>query len=137
MQQTWCHVPRAATFSCTKLSCIRLFPAKAGQHSLFSPVSCEALMLLCVFLLKISPECKCPFKSDGFRALSPLCRYAVLCGQLSEHESIQKRIQTGYVFKVSRKDVLAFVEVWNGSCFYSKKLGKLAPACMCMMSLRT
>ncbi|NXC21418.1 RMD3 protein, partial [Corythaeola cristata] len=25
--------------------------------------------------------------------------YAVLCGQLSEHESIQKRIQTGYVFK--------------------------------------
>ncbi|XP_075019768.1 regulator of microtubule dynamics protein 3 isoform X3 [Calonectris borealis] len=27
--------------------------------------------------------------------------YAVLCGQLSEHESIQKRIQTGYVFKVS------------------------------------
>ncbi|XP_074904635.1 regulator of microtubule dynamics protein 3 isoform X4 [Buteo buteo] len=27
--------------------------------------------------------------------------YAILCGQLSEHESIQKRIQTGYVFKVS------------------------------------
>ncbi|XP_054054461.1 regulator of microtubule dynamics protein 3 isoform X2 [Rissa tridactyla] len=27
--------------------------------------------------------------------------YAVLCGQLAEHESIQKRIQTGYVFKVS------------------------------------
>ncbi|KAM9015512.1 regulator of microtubule dynamics protein 3 isoform 1-T1 [Ara ararauna] len=25
--------------------------------------------------------------------------YAILCGQLSEHESIQKRIQTGYVFK--------------------------------------
>ncbi|KFR07491.1 Regulator of microtubule dynamics protein 3, partial [Nipponia nippon] len=25
--------------------------------------------------------------------------YAVLCGQLSEHESIQKRIQTGYIFK--------------------------------------
>ncbi|XP_054246301.1 regulator of microtubule dynamics protein 3 [Indicator indicator] len=25
--------------------------------------------------------------------------YAVLCGQLAEHESIQKRIQTGYVFK--------------------------------------
>ncbi|NWQ94247.1 RMD3 protein, partial [Burhinus bistriatus] len=25
--------------------------------------------------------------------------YAVLCGQLSEHESIQKRIQIGYVFK--------------------------------------
>lgn len=40
--------------------------------------------------------------------MSPVCRYAVLCGQLAEHESIQKRIQTGYVFKVSRKDVLAF-----------------------------
>ncbi|KAL8169399.1 UNVERIFIED_CONTAM: Regulator of microtubule dynamics protein 3 [Gekko kuhli] len=26
-------------------------------------------------------------------------RYAVLCGQYSEHESIQKRIQTGHVFK--------------------------------------
>ncbi|XP_010132510.1 PREDICTED: regulator of microtubule dynamics protein 3, partial [Buceros rhinoceros silvestris] len=25
--------------------------------------------------------------------------YAILCGQLAEHESIQKRIQTGYVFK--------------------------------------
>ncbi|NXC73301.1 RMD3 protein, partial [Anhinga anhinga] len=25
--------------------------------------------------------------------------YAILCGQLSEHESIQKRIQTGYIFK--------------------------------------
>ncbi|NXE55746.1 RMD3 protein, partial [Casuarius casuarius] len=25
--------------------------------------------------------------------------YAILCGQLSEHESIQKRIQVGYVFK--------------------------------------
>ncbi|NWI33169.1 RMD3 protein, partial [Sula dactylatra] len=25
--------------------------------------------------------------------------YAVLCGQLSEHESIQKRIQAGYIFK--------------------------------------
>ncbi|NXT25643.1 RMD3 protein, partial [Syrrhaptes paradoxus] len=25
--------------------------------------------------------------------------YAILCGQLSEHENIQKRIQTGYVFK--------------------------------------
>ncbi|XP_009999767.1 PREDICTED: regulator of microtubule dynamics protein 3 [Chaetura pelagica] len=25
--------------------------------------------------------------------------YAVLCGQLAEHESIQKRIQTGYIFK--------------------------------------
>ncbi|KAF1498136.1 Regulator of microtubule dynamics protein 3, partial [Eudyptula minor] len=25
--------------------------------------------------------------------------YAILCGQLSEHESIQKRIQSGYVFK--------------------------------------
>ncbi|XP_042692672.1 regulator of microtubule dynamics protein 3, partial [Centrocercus urophasianus] len=25
--------------------------------------------------------------------------YAILCGQLAEHESIQKRIQTGYIFK--------------------------------------
>ncbi|NWQ81862.1 RMD3 protein, partial [Columbina picui] len=47
----------------------------------------------------MSAECKCPFKSDGCPALSPLCRYAILCGQLAEHESIQKRIQTGYVFK--------------------------------------
>uniref|UniRef100_A0A8V0ZZC4 Regulator of microtubule dynamics protein 3 n=1 Tax=Gallus gallus TaxID=9031 RepID=A0A8V0ZZC4_CHICK len=26
--------------------------------------------------------------------------YAILCGQLAEHESIQKRIQTGYIFKL-------------------------------------
>uniref|UniRef100_A0A8C5UKA2 Regulator of microtubule dynamics 3 n=1 Tax=Malurus cyaneus samueli TaxID=2593467 RepID=A0A8C5UKA2_9PASS len=35
--------------------------------------------------------------------------FAILCGQVSEHESIPKRIQAGYVFKVSGKDVLDFV----------------------------
>lgn len=49
------------------------------------------------------------FKRFDFMQMSPLCRYAILCGQLSEHESIQKRIQTGYVFKVSRIDMLVFV----------------------------
>lgn len=33
--------------------------------------------------------------------LLPL-RYAVLCGQLAEHEGIQKRIQRGFSFKVRR-----------------------------------
>ena len=32
-------------------------------------------------------------------AASPL-RYAVLCGQLAEHEGISKRIQSGFSFKV-------------------------------------
>lgn len=59
--------------------------------------------------------------------MSPPCRYAILCGQLAEHESIQKRIQTGYVFKVSRKDVLVFLWVLFNAYFCSGKL-RLAPA---------
>jgi len=49
------------------------------------------------------------FRTISFHADVSPCRYAVLCGQLAEHESIQKRIQAGYVFKVSRKDVLVVV----------------------------
>lgn len=29
-------------------------------------------------------------------------RYAVLCGQLAEHEGIQRRIQSGFSFKVRK-----------------------------------
>ncbi|NXG50366.1 RMD3 protein, partial [Psilopogon haemacephalus] len=50
------------------------------------------------------------YASDGKEVLETALRkwdrcaechqwYAVLCGQLAEHESIQKRIQTGYLFK--------------------------------------
>jgi len=39
-----------------------------------------------------------PFLVPELAAAFPL-RYAVLCGQLAEHESIQRRIQSGFSFK--------------------------------------
>ncbi|KAM4777964.1 regulator of microtubule dynamics protein 3 isoform 1-T1 [Cyanocitta cristata] len=43
----------------------------------------------------------CTFSTDLVLLCFPAagCRFAILCGQLSEHESIPKRIQAGYVFK--------------------------------------
>lgn len=42
-----------------------------------------------------------PFLVLELAAAFPL-RYAVLCGQLAEHESIQRRIQSGFSFKVRK-----------------------------------
>lgn len=47
-----------------------------------------------------------PFLVPELAAAFPL-RYAVLCGQLAEHESIQRRIQSGFSFKV-RKGFFSF-----------------------------
>lgn len=47
-----------------------------------------------------------PFLVSELAAAFPL-RYAVLCGQLAEHESIQRRIQSGFSFKV-RKGFFSF-----------------------------
>lgn len=42
-----------------------------------------------------------PFLIPELAAAFPL-RYAVLCGQLAEHEGIQRRIQSGFSFKVRK-----------------------------------
>lgn len=47
----------------------------------------------------ISPWVESPSLVPELAAAFPL-RYAVLCGQLAEHEGIQKRIQSGFSFKV-------------------------------------
>ncbi|KAM9294435.1 regulator of microtubule dynamics protein 3 [Gastrophryne carolinensis] len=43
--------------------------------------------------------------------------FAILCGQLSEHEGIQKRIQTGYIFKEHIEKAIA-LQPNNSRCYY-------------------
>lgn len=57
------------------------------------------------FRLSISPV----YQKDKYKTITVLMmkllvisRYAILCGQCSEHESIHKRIQAGHAFKVGR-----------------------------------
>lgn len=52
-----------------------------------------------------------PFLVPELAAAFPL-RYAVLCGQLAEHEGIQRRIQSGFSFKV-RKGFLFLPLCWS------------------------